>query len=336
MCTGSLRRKFSFCTLVVGVVVTGGAILLTSGCADFLALALVRAPNQTWSPEAVPPTPTGVLNALGVARELRIEVGPPDASLSVWIVDPSKPARAQSREPLGSVEPLGSAEPRGTILVLHGLYSRKEMMLGIGKDLAAAGYRAVLVDFRGQGLSSGEWLTFGAVETNDLTQVLDHLDEQGMLVGPVGVYGTSYGGGVGIQFAGADARVKAVVAIAPFQSLDEVYPPLVRPEWPLAKVFLSDALLGEALERAAEFAEFDRSQADALGAMSQTSAHVMLVHGKLDTVVPYEQSVALAAAGGDRAKLVTLDWADHTTIMVYQHGALMGETLAWFEKWMRE
>lgn len=334
MCTGSLRENFVFRRFVVGAVgaiTLGAAAVFMSGCADFLALALVRAPNQTWSPEAVPPTPTGVLDALGVATELRIEVGPPDASLSVWIVDP--PTKAATAR-LGEALPL--VEPRGTILVLHGLYSRKELMLGIGKDLAAASYRAVLVDFRGQGMSSGEWLTFGAVETDDLTQVLDNLDEQGLLVGPVGAYGTSYGGGVGIQLAGADARVKAVVAIAPFQSLDEVYPPLVRPEWPLAKVFLSDALLGEALERASEFAEFDRSQADALDAMSQTNAHVMLVHGKLDTVVPYEQSVALAAAGGDRAKLVTLDWADHTTIMVYQHGELMSETLAWFDEWMNE
>lgn len=323
MCTASRQFVLRFSARAVCLGASTVAAILLFGCADLLGLGLVHAPNQSWNPQALPPTPIGVLKTLGVSRELRVDVGPPDASLAVWVVDPPQQATAHT------------GVPRGTILVLHGLFSRKELMLGVGKDLASAGFRAVLLDFRGQGASSGEWITFGAVETGDLSQALDALEADGTIVGPVGVYGTSFGGGVGIQLAGADSRVKAVVAIAPFESLEAVTAPLIRPAGLLGEVLFSGALLDAALDRAAEFGNFDVTNADALSAIAQTDARVMIAHGKLDTVVPYGQSVDLAAAAGDRAKLVLLDWADHSTIMIYQHGELMNETLAWFDEWLQ-
>lgn len=180
-------------TLFICLVVT------LNGCTGWLARSIVWGPNTDKQIDPAADPGPEQLSAMGVARQLRVPVGPPSAELSVWVIDP----------------PAGIA-PRGTILVLHGIIDKKETMLGVARDLAASGFRTVPVDLRAHGRSSGQWLTFGVVEARDLSQVLDALETQGLLAGPVGVFGPSYGGAVAIQLAGADPRVRAVVAVCPF------------------------------------------------------------------------------------------------------------------------
>ncbi len=127
---------------------------------------------------------------LAVTAVRRVAVGPPPASIALWLIDPPDVVR-----------------PRATIIVLHGLNDGKASMVGVGRALAAAGYRCVLMDLRGHGRSSGKWAIFGVVESRDLSQVIDNLVEQGLQAGPMGIFGTSYGGAAAIQTAGRDSRV---------------------------------------------------------------------------------------------------------------------------------
>jgi alpha-beta hydrolase superfamily lysophospholipase len=71
----------------------------------------------------------------GVDQQFQVKVGPPEASLSVSVIEPE-----------GGIE-----QTKGTVLVLHGVHTRSFWMLRQVKDLAGAGYRAVLVDLRGHG-----------------------------------------------------------------------------------------------------------------------------------------------------------------------------------------
>ena len=108
---------------------------------------------------------------------------------------------------------------QGTVLVLHGIRDSKDSMRGKGRLLAEGGYRSVLIDLRGHGSSSGDWLTYGVLDSWDLTQVMDALDRQNLLSEPVGVFGCSFGAATAIQLAGHDPRIQAVVAVAPFATL---------------------------------------------------------------------------------------------------------------------
>ena len=210
------------------------------------------------------------IHSLGVACAIRVDVGPPAASLAAWVVDPPD-----------------VTSPKATVLVLHGITDHKETMLGLAKDLAAAGYRAVLVDLRGHGRSSGQWLTFGVIESQDLKQLVDALDAQHLLAGHVGVFGPSYGGGVAIQYAAFDPRVRAVVAVCPFASLRSVTPSVVRmyAPWP-ANWLILNSTIDRAVTQSGTIASFDPDRADAVRAIGETDAQVLLIHGKNDRKIP--------------------------------------------------
>jgi pimeloyl-ACP methyl ester carboxylesterase len=273
-----------------------------------------------------------VLGRLGVDRSMRVDVGPPPASLSLWVVEPR---RSERSEP--------SAPPRGTILVLHGINDKKDTMLGVARQFAGHGYRAVLVDLRAHGRSSGQWLSFGVVESQDLSQVVDALQANGLIdhpggvsAPPVGVFGPSFGGGIAIQFAGRDPRVSAVVSVCGFTSMRDVTPGVVRMYAPApAKWLLLNSTIQRAITEAGKIGGFDPDAASALDAIKRTKAQVLLIHGKKDHKIPPRHSERLHAAAPDHSRLLLLDGHDHDSILAGDAGeVVVGEAVAWFDQWL--
>src|SRR6266542_258703 len=177
-----MRLRWALYTLaLIALVLMGGAVVTVKVGAH----AIVDAPNA----EAAAPPPPG-------DGERRIDVGPAaPATLAVRVEEPRLP-------------------PRATIFVLHGIGDHKESMEHWGERRTTTGYRAVLVDARGHGHSTGRWLTYGVLESRDLSQLVDKLG----IDGPIGVMGVSSGGATAIEWDGRAPRVRAVVAVAPFAS----------------------------------------------------------------------------------------------------------------------
>jgi pimeloyl-ACP methyl ester carboxylesterase len=233
--------------------------------------------------------------------------------------------------PPGATDSDTSAEPRGTILVLHGIRDSKDRQVGFGRALAQAGYRAVLVDLRGHGASTGRWLTYGVVEARDLVQTLDALDSRGLLAGSVGVLGSSYGGAIGLQLAGIDSRVKAVVAIAPYAGVRDLIRPYARQmnmSW-----LVSDRAIADGYRQACASSGCDLDQADSARAVAASQARVLLIHGRDDASIPFAHSQRIAAAAPDRTRLMLLDGEDHISIFRDESGVLNTAALDWFARW---
>ena len=301
------------------------AVLLVvslNGCTAWLEKSIIWGPNTNKQVDPAADPRADALSRLGVDRALRVDVGPPSASLSPWVVDP----------------PPTQSAPRATVLILHGINDRKETMLGVAKDFAARGYRAVLVDLRAHGRSGGQWLTFGAVESKDLAQVLDALDRQGLLDGPLGAFGPSYGGAVAIQFAGRDPRVKAVVAVCPFTSMRDVTPGVFRMYAPAPfKWLVSDGTIQRAITRAGATAGFNPDDASPRKAIQRTRAPVLLIHGRADTKIPPTHSQRLHTAAPDHSRLVLLEDETHDSILAGDaSGVILREATAWFDQWLRD
>ncbi len=314
------RRRWLWVLIALGLAV---AVAAPPGCEAIKKSAtwgVVCAPNhrKTILP-ADDPGPEA-LRAAGVDRQLRLEVGPPAASLLVWILEPK--AANPGHGP--------SAKPRGTILLLHGIHGKKEHMLGTSRMLADRGFRSVLVDLRGHGRSSGDWFTYGVRDSRDLSQVLDGLEERGLLVGPVGAYGTSYGGAVALMLAGRDPRVQAVVTIAAFSTMREVVSLNIR-RYLVVGPLLADAWVDDVIDRAGQLADFNPDDASPLTAVARTKARLLIVHGTADAKVPASQAKALHAAARDHSRLILIEGEDHDSIMLDRPGTLGREVPAWFE-----
>jgi pimeloyl-ACP methyl ester carboxylesterase len=239
------------------------------------AHAIVDAPNAGLP---VPEPMTG---------ELRVETGPPEASIA-YEVD-------------------GAQEPRATVLVLHGIRDSRASMVGWASLLGMAGMRAVLVDLRGHGRSTGASLSYGVFDAKDMARVLDDLEARGLKVGHVGALGVSYGAATAIEWAGVDSRVERVVAIAPFASLAEVVPGY-------APVPLPDLFVRRAIALAGTMGGYDPALASPRDAITHTSAPVLLFHGQEDDRIPYWHSREIAAAAPEHAEVVLVDNANHDTV----------------------
>ncbi|HKP64744.1 MAG TPA: hypothetical protein VJV78_48740 [Polyangiales bacterium] len=116
---------------------------------------LINAPNLRREPSAPP----------GDVREV-LEVERAGVKLRAWVFDPP-------------------GVPRGTIAVLHGIRASKLGELGSARAHARRGYRALILDSRGHGESSGRYLSYGVHESRDLVAVLDALQRRGLLAPPL-------------------------------------------------------------------------------------------------------------------------------------------------------
>jgi pimeloyl-ACP methyl ester carboxylesterase len=251
--------------------------------------AIVRAPNR------------GVLAPERREGELFVTVGPPAAALSLEVVD-------------------AKGAPRGTVFLLHGIRADRNQVRGWARMLAAVGFRAVLVDLRGHGRSTGDWLSYGVVESRDLAQALDALEGQGVVVGRVGVMGFSYGAAVAIEWAGEDARIAAVVAVAPFASLRAVAPGYA----PL----LPASFVESAIDVAGREAVFDPDEASPARAIRRTRAPVLVIHGEDDGSIPPWHSRQICAAGAGHAELLLVPGAGHRSIV--DAPVVRGRSSDWF------
>ena len=278
------------------------------GCNNFLAKTMVAPPNGGRSPELVAKQPLK-------AGELRIPVGPPDALVSAWILEPTTP-------------------PRATILLLHGFIANHHQLERTAKALQAAGYRAVLIDLRGHGRSTGDWITFGAVESHDLKQVLDSLDSIGLVSGKVGVVSISYGAAVAIQWAAIDPRVKAIIAIEPFTSMREVARDGAGFVLGPGRFLFSPDDIQQAVNEAGQLASFNPDDVSPLEAITQTQAQILLIHSRSDQFIPWEHSQRLHDAARDHSKLVLVNGNSHFDIWLKSLELIRKASLRWFGTWL--
>jgi pimeloyl-ACP methyl ester carboxylesterase len=278
-----------------------------------VALGIALAPNALGARHASPVQLPRELAERGAVR-IETSVGPPAATLASWWLEPR------------------SAPARGTIVLLHGVRMDRSSLVSAGVAFHQAGYRSVLVDLRGHGESSGRYLTYGALEAADLSELLDSLSARGVPLGNVGVFGFSYGAAVALDLGARDERVCAVVAAAPFASLREAVVDYRHKYLPAAFELIPQRWFDAAIDDAGWLAAFNPDQSAPSLAVSRSRAHQLLLHGTSDTQVPLRHSLALSSLAGARTELRTIRGAEHYDL---PRGAQVEhEALRWFERWL--
>jgi alpha-beta hydrolase superfamily lysophospholipase len=245
---------------------------------------LVAAPY----PQGVPAQrPAGVRAAIAVTRN--------GATVRAWVFEPDGP-------------------PRGTVLLLHGIRDRKLQLVPEARRHAARGLRAVAVDSRGHGESSGRYLTYGVEEAQDLAALVDELERRGLLARPLAVVGNSYGAATALLYAAIDARIDRVAALAPFASLRQVVRAYLG--WVLGPpaAWVPGGVVDRLIDESAQRAGFDPDRACPRCVAPRIRAPVLLVHSRDDERIPWRHSVEIHDALKARKKLVLVAGVGHVRV----------------------
>ena len=322
---GIVRRARGWLALAILLVAA-----LCSGCVTRIAAdRLIAAPNADFQKNEAGWNAawTNFLALVTTNRmsPIRIQVGPPNATLSVLEVPPGEYHRKfvsrMETKPNGGgsfslmVETNSEntfvqlAEP-ATIILLHGYGMMKEGMAPWAFQLAQIGYRVLAVDLRGHGHSTGNRIGFGKFETVDLSQMLDALRDRGLCDEQVGVLGVSYGGTLALHWAAREPRIKVVVAISPYDDPEVTFERFAKmASLPFSRRFIRRAASSAASRLAIEWTDW--SGAAAIRRLPQP---VLLITGGKDPICPPEDLERLRAAALGKAKTVVLPEANHFVI----------------------
>jgi alpha-beta hydrolase superfamily lysophospholipase len=188
---------------------------------------------------------------------------------------------------------------RGTVIYLHGVADNRSGVAGIAARYTARGFDVLAYDSRAHGLSEGEACTYGFYEKRDLRRVLDTVAP-----GPVALLGVSLGGSVALQAAADDPRISAVVAIAPFATLESV----VRERAPF---FVTDGDIRRALALAERQARFEVDEVNPQAAAARITVPVLLIHGDQDEHTSADHSRRIYGALTGKRRLIIVPAGTH-------------------------
>jgi|HubBroStandDraft_5_1064220.scaffolds.fasta_scaffold101567_2 pimeloyl-ACP methyl ester carboxylesterase len=108
--------------------------------------------------------------------------------------------------------------PHPSLVLGHGFAMTKEGLRNEGRYFRDAGYNAMVIDYRTFGMSGGEprGQLFPRRQVEDLRNAITYFSRRSE-VDPnrLGLYGVSFAGGLALQTAAFDRRVKACVAQSP-------------------------------------------------------------------------------------------------------------------------
>lgn len=203
--------------------------------------------------------------------------------------------------------------------------------------IAAQGYAVLQPNFRGSSTNMallsagfGQW---GRKMQSDLTDGVAYLAGKG-IVDPkrVCIVGASYGGYAALAgVAMTPDAYRCAVSVAGISDMKRVVNDA------LGAVTVNSTLGGRYLARYIGFANREDPLLDQISPVKladSITAPVLLIHGKDDTVVPYEQSTLMAAAmekAGKPVRLVTLLQEDHWLSRTDTRLQMLRETIDFLE-----
>ncbi|PAK91456.1 alpha/beta hydrolase [Stenotrophomonas rhizophila] len=224
-------------------------------------------------------------------------------------------------------QPFQPQAPRGTVVLLHGWMMNGDSMLPWSLQLAESGYRVVTIDLRNHGHSGAGPSGYGTFESDDVIDVIDALQRRGEVVGPLYLFGVSYGAATALFTADKlGDRVTGVVAMESFANAGEairsMIPHLMSLQ-PTAWKAQAMAAYGRwryggqdinaVIAAASQRLDLDLDTVDVTRALADTRACVLLLHGQDDAHVRVDQGRALAAASS-RVHYIEMRGEDHITL----------------------
>lgn len=178
-----------------------------------------------------------------------------------------------------------AADHKSTLLYLHGNAGHIGYRMPLVRQFIKAGLGVLLLEYRGYGGNAGKPTEKGLYK--DARAAVNFLEQQGIKSSQLVMYGESLGSAVATKMA-IEHPVCAVILLSPLTSL----PSLARYHYPWILV-----------------KPWDRF--DSLDRISKINAPLLIVHGKRDQVVPYQEGLILFNQAVEPKKMITFEQLDH-------------------------
>ena len=217
------------------------------------------------------------------------------------------------------------------LLLCHGYYRGLAETFPLGCELNRLGYRVLLFDFRGCGLSEGRFTTLGYREAADVLAAADYLHQR-LGQGPLGVLGISMGAVAALRAAPDCSAIAAVVADSAYADLKDTVrhktkdilrlPFLVGLGW--ASIRIGEWLSGGNLAAVRAVDDVARLAPRPL----------LLIHGERDDYLPPDNAQRLFQAAGEPKELWLAPGSGHAMARL-DHGREYVERVhAFFQRWL--
>jgi len=214
-------------------------------------------------------------------------------------------------------------KPVPGVIVCHGLGSKKENHLAYTEYLAEQGFAGLAFDWRGHGQSAGN---LDDHTLDDVTAAIAYLSRRPEVDRHrLAIRGTSMGAYFALHAAALDARLKAVVAIAP--ATEDIVLMGVTP--PKAGKDAIDYSQGARVQRKLLIAWMEKQ--DIHKAVPRIAPRpIFFIHCKGDEVIPYQSTEELYALAGEPKKLLLLEGGHHR--FAQQDGTVHRLTVEWLRE----
>ncbi|MCX8024296.1 MAG: alpha/beta fold hydrolase, partial [Thermanaerothrix sp.] len=213
--------------------------------------------------------------------------------------------------------------------ILYAPATAKDQRQGLSlvRPLHDAGYHVLLFSYRGSGESEGNRFAFsyGARESQDVDAALHYLTEtRGITC--IGGIGHSAGAVALILSAARNPNLHAVVAAAPFASLEEA--------WQVNRPTFFPAPLYEQVMRLAEWRKgFTRDEVRPLDVVHNLAPRpILFVFGQADRRIPPDQAKRLYEAAEEPKEMIWLPKASHEQVRHPGLDILMPQILDFFQR----
>jgi pimeloyl-ACP methyl ester carboxylesterase len=207
-----------------------------------------------------------------------------------------------------------SEAPIGTVIYLHGVGDNKMSGLLLAKVLHDHHFHVLLYDSRAHGESGGRHCTYGYHEKFDVQKAVDLIRsigaERNIVVGNIGVFGTSMGAAIALQSAAIEPRIRAVVSEASFATLRQITVDYQKRLMRLPWHFLRNI----AMKRSEIVGNFKHRQVSPLASVSNIHAPVFFVHGIEDKFIKYQYTQELFITANDPKELWFVAGAHHSDV----------------------
>lgn len=197
---------------------------------------------------------------------------------------------------------------RPVVLFFHGNAQEVYSWSLVRDDLAPLSCRLLLIDYHGYGKSGGEPSEDGLYAAG--RAALEWLEGEGVAISETVIFGKSLGGAVACEVA-RGLEPAGIVLESTFTSLAAV----ARNLFPFAPSYEPHA-----------------SAYDSVNKLRDISCPILVIHGDVDMLIPFEEGKALFEAAGEPRELFVVEGAGHNDVSMVAGEAYGRRIREWLDR----